>query len=168
MQTVIPMLPHFVDDNDQNQNHQVNAPMACYNHSVYYPLHHNNPQMHYSTNLSYQNVQTTQLTIPLPQQPFVDKTTTNEKAQAAIFRLYKDSIATPNSSIFQNECATTDSNNIAPSQLHINAQSQLFLNFNNYCINYLFYFNIIDMCFIYLQCLFKEFAFCIKSFQCQQ
>ncbi len=82
------------------------------------------PQMHYSTEQSFQNQLTIQQITQPPQQTFVGRKTTVKRTQTAVSRLYKNSIASPNSSIFQNECATTNRNNNALSQLNNNAPLQ--------------------------------------------
>ncbi len=145
MKTVCPILPPFADNHDQNQHHQVNAPMAHCNHHLYHKPQHMNPQMHDSTNLSWKNVQTTQPITQPPQQSFVGKTTV-EKAQGVISRLYKNSIATPNFSIFQNECATTENNKNAELHLNNNLQSQVQHYLHNFSI---FSSNMIDVFIIF-------------------
>lgn len=67
-----------------------------------------NPQMQFSTYPSFQKATTTQ---PITQQLWQScpcSKTPMEKAQAAIARLYRNFIASPDSSISQNKCTTTD------------------------------------------------------------
>ncbi len=52
-----------------------------------------------------------------PQKSLVGRKTRVEKAQTDLSKLFANFIASPNSSIFQNECATTDSQNNAQSQV---------------------------------------------------
>ncbi len=60
MQTLCPMLPPLQNKHTQNCTHQVNVLMANVDHHFHHQLHHINPQMHYSTNPSFQTTATTQ------------------------------------------------------------------------------------------------------------
>jgi hypothetical protein len=125
MQTFCPMLPPLQTEYIQNCTHQVNAPKTNVNHHLNHYTNNMNPQMQLSTNPSFQKATTTQ---PITQQPWQScpcSKTPMEKAQAAIARLYRNSIASPDSSISQNSCTTTESNNNPLSQLNDNKQSQV-------------------------------------------
>ncbi len=89
------------------------------------------------------------------------------KAKTAIARLERNSIASPNSSIFQNECATTTSNNNALSQLNSNEQSQVCFRFNN---NFMPSAQSIQICVfnIFATYDWTGFEFTIKYFHCCQ
>ncbi len=79
MQTICPKLPPLTNEHDQNQHHQVNVPMAHHNCHFYHQSQHMNPQMHYSTNESFQNLLSTQPITQPPQQSFIGKKTTEER-----------------------------------------------------------------------------------------
>lgn len=124
MQTFCPMMPPLQTEYIQNRTiHQVNAPMTNANH----PGNHqsNNMNLQMSNNASFQKTTTTRHIPQQPRQPCHPSKTPMEKAHAAIARLYRNSIASPNSSIFQNKCTTTETNNNALSQLNDNGQSQV-------------------------------------------
>ncbi len=81
-----------------------------------------NPKMHYSTNQSFQNAPTAK---QITQRKNVIET------EAAITRLNRKSVASPDLLVFQNDCVTTDINNNALSQSKTNTKSQVSFNFNN-------------------------------------
>ncbi len=112
------MLPPFAHEHDQNQHH-IYVPMTHHNWQLYHQTQHMNPKMHYFTNQSFQNAPTAD-----------QRKNVIESAEADIVRLNRNSVASPNSSIFQNDCATTDGNNDALSQLNNNAKQQVRYKFN--------------------------------------
>ncbi len=124
MQTFCPMMPRPQTKYIQNRTtHQVNAPMTNVNHHLDH--HSNKMNLEMSTNASFQKATTTKHIPQQPRKPCSPRKTLMEKAQAAIARLDRNSIASPNSSIFQNKCTTTETNNDAISQLNDNKQSKV-------------------------------------------
>ncbi len=136
MQTFYPMLPPFQTEYIQNCTHQVTVPMTNVNHHLDHHTNNMNPQMQLSTNSSFQKATTTQPITQQPQQSCPHGKTPMEKAQAAIARLYRNSIYSLDSSISQNKYTTTESNNNALSQLNDNEQSQVSCMFNKTYISY--------------------------------
>ncbi len=115
------MLPPFAHEHDQNQHH-INVPMIHHNCHLYHQLQHMNPMMHYSTNQSFQHEPTAK--------QIIQRKNVIARAETAVARLNRNSVASPNSLIFQNDCATTDGINNALSQLNNNAKSQVYFEFN--------------------------------------
>ncbi len=76
--------------------------MTNVNHHLDHQTNIMNSQMQFSTNPSFQNATTTQPINQQPLPPCRHSKTPIEKAQAAIARLERNSIALPNLSIFQN------------------------------------------------------------------
>ncbi len=113
------MLQPFEDCHDQNQHHQVNAQMAHHSHPVYHESHQVNVPVYHSTNQALQNVSQIQQMTQCSSKFCISRKTIVTKAQTAIFRLCRNSIASSNYSIHQNECPSTDSNNNAQSQVNV-------------------------------------------------
>ncbi len=87
MQTFCTMLPPLQNEHTQNCTHQVNVPMANNDHHLHHHLQHINPQMHYSTNPSFQNAATTQQITERPRQWVHHGKIPAENAKAATSRL---------------------------------------------------------------------------------
>ncbi len=103
MQTFCPMLPPLQTEHFPNCTHKVNASRANVNHRLDHQSNHMNQQKHSSTNPLFTNASTTQ---PIMQQPWQSchcSKTPVKKALAAIVRLERNSIASPNSSIYHND-----------------------------------------------------------------
>ncbi len=100
MQTFCPMLPPLQTEHFPNCTHKVIAPRANVNHCWDHQSNHMNQQMH---SPSFTNAATTQPIMQRPWQSCHCSKTPVKKALAAIARLERNSIASPNSSIYHND-----------------------------------------------------------------
>ncbi len=104
-----PMLPSFEDNHEQNQYLDMNAQMSHHNCQAYHESHQVNESMHHSTDKTFENVSQTQHMTQPPKKTFIGIKTIVAIAQTAISIQNKNFIASPKSSIHQNECPSTDS-----------------------------------------------------------
>ncbi len=103
MQTFCPMLPPLQTEYFPNGTHKVNAPRVNVNHHLDHQSNHMNQQKHSSTNPLFTNASTTQPIMQRPQQLRHCSKTPVKNALLAIARLERNSIASPNSSIYHND-----------------------------------------------------------------
>ncbi len=89
-QPICPMLPPFAHEHDK-KHHHINVPMTHHNCQLYHQSHHMNPKMHNASNQTFQNA-------PAAKQ-ITQRKNMIEQAEAAIARLKRNSVASPNSSI---------------------------------------------------------------------